>query len=80
MSVGKLLRDARLKAGLTQLELAQKLEYTNQFITNWERGQSKPPFKIMQKLCKILKIEEKELKQEMFDEDLQILKDKYGVK
>jgi transcriptional regulator with XRE-family HTH domain len=64
---------------MTQKDLAEKLGYTFQFITNWERGASKPPFKILQKLCKVLGIKEKELKKEMFDEDLRLLKEKYGI-
>ena len=79
MSVGKIIRDARLKLGITQRELATKLEYTFQFVTNWERGASKPPMKVVSKLAKVLKVSEKDIKQEMFDEDLRILKEKYGI-
>lgn len=52
-----LIKTKRIEAGLMQKDLAKKMGYTSpQFISNWERGISKPPLKSVLKLCKILKI------------------------
>lgn len=59
--VGKELKAYRQKQGMTQHELAKKLGYTAQFVTNWERGVSNPPVKAIPKLCTILKINKDQL-------------------
>lgn len=40
--LGKKLTELRAKSGLTQAELAEKLHYTAQTVSNWERGVSSP--------------------------------------
>jgi transcriptional regulator with XRE-family HTH domain len=40
--VGKAIRDARLRKGLTQVGLAEKLGASRETIVNWERGQKRP--------------------------------------
>ena len=40
--IGKYIKTARIKAGLTQVELAQKLGIPYQSIGQWERGKRKP--------------------------------------
>lgn len=53
----KLIRQAREKLGMTQLELARKFNFTSsQAISNVERGLAPFPFKRARKLCDILKI------------------------
>ncbi len=42
ISYGKVLREARLQAGLTQRELAKALGYTRQFISKFETGARYP--------------------------------------
>lgn len=41
----------RKKAGLTQLELAEKLNYSDKTISKWERKESLPDVYILYKLC-----------------------------
>ncbi len=53
-SVSEYIKQARLKAGLTQAALAKTLGYKPQFIANWERGASSPPVHILAKLVKAL--------------------------
>ncbi len=61
-TVGKFLRERRIKAGLTQMDVASRLEYsTAQFISNWERGISMPPLDTLPKLSGLLKIPPKDL-------------------
>lgn len=61
--LGKYLKEKRIAANLTQAELGRILDYTPQFITNWERGACSPPAHTLRKLVRILKIPEKELLQ-----------------
>lgn len=51
-SLGKLLKKGREAKGVTQAEVARRYNYqTAQFISNWERGQSFPPIRILKDLC-----------------------------
>lgn len=55
MKTHELIRKARIKKGLTQLELARKLGFTNsQFVSLFERGLSKVPNEVYGKLHIIL--------------------------
>lgn len=55
---GKMLQKAREKAGLTQADVAKTFNYsTAQFISNWERGISYPPYHILRKLCSMYQID-----------------------
>lgn len=47
----------RKKAGLTQLELAEKLNYSDKAISKWERGESFPDIFVLYELCRLYKIE-----------------------
>lgn len=57
--LGQMIREHREKAGLTQLELAQKLGYESpQFLSLVEREVSKPPYIMLGKLVSIIGIPE----------------------
>ena len=58
---GVLIRDARLKSGMTQTELARKLNVKQGTVGAWEIGYSFPRPKSMVRLCEILKIPVDEL-------------------
>lgn len=58
---GEFLRTRRDSAGLSQVELANKLGYTSQFISNCERGKAVLPGKSWKALIQILDISENEL-------------------
>ncbi|NLB84876.1 MAG: helix-turn-helix domain-containing protein [Acholeplasmataceae bacterium] len=47
----------RKKAGLTQVQLAEKLNYSDKAISKWERGGSFPDFYVLYELCQLYKIE-----------------------
>jgi transcriptional regulator with XRE-family HTH domain len=50
-TLGTLLKKSRVQAGLSQDDVAKKLGYGSyQFISNWERGISSPPCKILKKI------------------------------
>jgi transcriptional regulator with XRE-family HTH domain len=60
--LGKFIKSHREGAGMTQGTLSKILGYTNpQFISNWERGLSSPPPKIMAQLVYALDINEENL-------------------
>jgi transcriptional regulator with XRE-family HTH domain len=73
--VGKFLRDKRVKAGLTQWDVAHHLEYsTAQFISNWERGVSLPPLDSLPKLSQLLRVSGREIIDVMHGFQEQMLK------
>lgn len=52
--LGLYFKEMRKKAGLSQVDVAQKLGYSSaQFVSNWERGLAAPP---LEKLSTIIKI------------------------
>lgn len=58
MTLGQVLKDARMQVGLTQREVSEHLGYsTPQFVSNWERDVSKPPIKAIRKLAKLYKVD-----------------------
>lgn len=51
--VSKNLSDLRKKNGLTQLELAEKLNYSDKAVSKWEKGESLPGVEVLYKLSKL---------------------------
>lgn len=56
LTTGKYIKAARIKAGLTQEGLAQKLGVPYQSISQWERGKRKPKIETLQKIADALEI------------------------
>jgi transcriptional regulator with XRE-family HTH domain len=68
VELGALVREHRQKAGMTQLELSNKLGYESmQFVSLFERGLSKIPLKVIGKLVVILGIPEKKVTKALID-------------
>lgn len=61
MSIGEHIRKYRKAAGLTQVELAQKLGLRQYVITNYERGIRKPPTDTLPRIAKALGVGLEEL-------------------
>ena len=59
--IGRFIAECRKRAGLTQLQLAEKLGITDKAISKWERGVAMPDASIMLALCDILGISVNEL-------------------
>lgn len=54
MDLAKFLKEKRIQAGFSQGAVAKKLGYTSpQFVSNWERGLSKPPVATLRKIAQI---------------------------
>lgn len=56
VKIGKFIAECRKKAGLTQMQLAEKLNLTDRAISKWETGRAMPDTSVMLELCEILKI------------------------
>lgn len=59
--IGKFISTCRKDKGLTQMQLAEKLNITNRAVSKWETGKSIPDASIMLDLCEILDISVNEL-------------------
>ncbi len=49
--IGKNLADLRKRHGLTQLELAEKFNYTDRAVSKWENGDTLPDVEVLYNLC-----------------------------
>ena len=61
IKIGKFIAECRKKNGLTQMQLAEKLNITDRAISKWDNGKAMPDSSIMLDLCKELKISVNEL-------------------
>lgn len=59
--MGRFLKSKRVEAGLTQLELADKLKLSSQMVSNWERGLCAPPSSSLKKLTALLNVEKEDM-------------------
>ena len=59
--IGKFIAECRKKKGLTQMQLAEKLNITDRAVSKWENGKSMPDSSIMLALCNELNITVNEL-------------------
>ncbi|MEI6832155.1 MAG: helix-turn-helix transcriptional regulator [Candidatus Omnitrophota bacterium] len=66
LKVSHTLKLHRIKAGLTQLELAQKLGVKERMVTFWETGRSLPHIEQAVDIAKILEAEPKEIFPDIF--------------
>ena len=56
IKIGRFIAERRKNAGLTQFQLAEKLNITDRAVSKWETGKSLPDSSIMLDLCGILDI------------------------
>jgi transcriptional regulator with XRE-family HTH domain len=68
--LGKFIREKRIELNFTQQDLATALDYSPQFIANWERGASSPPAHAIHKIVKILNISEEEILQILVEQSV----------
>ena len=61
MELGEKIKKYRLKAGLTQAKLGEKLAIEPRAISRWENGLAVPSATDMRKLCKALDVDKEEL-------------------
>ena len=58
------LRNLRIKAGMTQQELADKLEVNQAAVSRWENGDNPPLPKYQKKICRLFGCTAEELLKE----------------
>lgn len=51
--IAKNIQDLRVSAGMTQIELAEKLSYTDKAVSKWERGESIPDVSVLVQLSEL---------------------------
>ncbi|MBQ7045451.1 MAG: helix-turn-helix domain-containing protein [Clostridia bacterium] len=61
VKIGKFIAECRKREGLTQMQLAEKLNITDRAVSKWETGKAMPDSSVMLELCDILKINVNEL-------------------
>lgn len=60
--LGQLIQQKREEAGLSQYDVAQRLGFsTAQFVSNFERGISRPPARCLKALARMIRIDSKQL-------------------
>ena len=67
MKIGSIIKEKRTKLGLTQDDLAKKLQVSRSTISNWEINRNYPYIKLIVNISNILEIPLKELLQEESD-------------
>ncbi len=61
IKIGKFIAECRKNEGLTQMQLAERLNITDRAVSKWETGRSLPDSSVMLELCDILGINVNEL-------------------
>ena len=61
IDTGKFIASCRKEKGLTQAQLAEKLNITDRAVSKWETGKCMPDSSIMLELCNILDVTVNEL-------------------
>lgn len=56
IKIGKFIAECRKQCGLTQMQLAEKLNITDRAVSKWENGRTMPDSSIMLELCGVLGI------------------------
>lgn len=56
IKIGKFIAENRKKAGLTQMQLAERLSITDRAVSKWENGRAMPDVSTMLPLCDALRI------------------------
>jgi len=70
MSLGNKLLNLRKEKGLSQEEVAEKLNVTRQTVSKWETNQSTPDFDKILPLCDLFEISPNELLKEKEQEEI----------
>lgn len=61
LKIGLFIRDRRLELGLTQQQLAEKLNITDKAVSKWERSVSYPDITLLRELAAALEVSVTEL-------------------
>lgn len=78
--IGHFLRDKRESRGISQTEVAEVLGVKPQFVSNWERGMSSPPLRLLKVVTRMYGIPDQELLDFMLAEQENFLRQELGLK
>lgn len=53
MDIGARIRQLRMECGLSQKDLAQKLNLSNRTVSSWEKNRTEPHMELIEDMCKI---------------------------
>ena len=59
--IGNRIRKYREERGISQVQLAQKLNVSNSRVSNWEQGINRPDANILADICRVLNVSPSEL-------------------
>lgn len=74
MTLGTYIKEARLKLGLTQRDLGEKIGVTNMFISSLEMGKAPIPLDRLKKIIEILGLSRKKvimIARDQFTDDME---------
>lgn len=79
-NIGSFLREKREERGLSQTEVAEALGMKPQFVSNWERGMSSPPLRLLRLVMKIYGIPDQQLVDFVLKQQEDFLRQQLGLK
>lgn len=79
-SLGEFLTTKRESIGISQKEVADRLDITPQMVCNWENGRCGPPNEKLEALAKILKISKNEFLENILASDEAFYRARLGLK
>lgn len=79
--LAEFIKEARESRGLTQKEVSDHFGYSScQFVSNWERGVSKPPLASCKRLCELLRIPRTQFRKVLVEQYSVEVTDALGLK
>lgn len=79
-NIGHFLKEKREAKGLSQTEVAETLGVKPQFISNWERGMSAPPLRLLRVVVKLYGIPDQALIDFLLKQQEDFLRQQLGLK
>ena len=76
MATGQRIKEARKKAGMTQTELAEKLNIPFQSVSQWERNLRNPKYETLQRIAQVLDTSVSDLMDVTWEDAPSVLKTK----
>ena len=79
MEISKIIKEARIKKGMTQQQLADSVYVTRQTISKWEKNYSVPDAEVFVKLADVLEVQTSQLLEVKVDSDVQTTEEKQNA-
>lgn len=77
MTLAKYIKEQRLNAALSQKEAVRLLGYKKpQFLSNLERGTSRPPVEVLKRMCEIYRTSYEDMREKYIKESIEIAQKK----